>query len=232
MFSPLNISKFFTVALAGESATYDDHNWYTSSGLRGYIKGKSASRYPLLNKSLSEYTIREVMDFQKHARDNNGQLWATGRYQIIPSTLKGLVNKTDIDVNQKYNKNNQDKLGMALLQERSAIWNYLTGKVDDTIANLQSASLQMSKIWASIGVPYDMTGRYGRIKKNQSYYAGGGDNAHVTSESVQKSLKSLRATYGKLDKIKNRTALIIVSLVLLAGLTVGAVYLFKSLKKK
>jgi len=232
MFATKNITKFFQTALAGESATYDDHNWYTSSGLRGYIKGRSSNRYPLLKKDLSDYTIKEIMSFQNNPRNSNGQLWATGRYQIIPNTLKGLVAKTGINTNKKYNKTNQDILGMALLQERSSIWKYLTGEIPDNKKNLESASLSMSQIWSSIGVPYGMKARYGWIDKNQSYYSGGGDKAHVSTEAVQSALKKLRKTYGIFEEIKKKTLLIVLSLVAFAGLTFGAVYMALSLKKK
>jgi len=58
------ISEFFDVILKGESKTYNDHNWYTPNGLKGFIEGRSSSPYPLLTKPLSEYTIGEVKEFQ------------------------------------------------------------------------------------------------------------------------------------------------------------------------
>lgn len=192
MFKTSDIKSFFNVILAGESKTYDDHNWYNNSGLRGYIKGRSSSRYPLLNTDLSKYKVSDIMTFQARVRDSNGQLWATGRYQIIPNTLKGLLNKANVSTNDTYNESTQDKLGLALLKERSKIWNYLNGNVPDNKENLEIASLEMAKIWASIGVPYNMQGRYGSIAKNQSYYSGGGDKAHVKTEDVQKALRDLR----------------------------------------
>jgi muramidase (phage lysozyme) len=227
MFSPQNISRFFAQVLAGESATYDDHNWYTNTGLKGYIKGRNTNRYPLLQKDLSEYTIREVMEFQQHPRDNVGQLWATGRYQIIPSTLKGVVAKANISIDSKYNAKNQDKLGMALIQERSSIWKYLSGQVEDTEANLQNAALGMAKIWASIGVPYDMQGSHGFISKNQSYYAGGGDRAHVSTEAVQSALKKLRNSYGKQQKFLKVSVLVLA----LTAAIIGGIVLFSKLSK-
>lgn len=231
-FSPTNISNFFAVILAGESKTYDDHNWYNSGGLRGYIKGQHQYYYPLLKKDLSKYTVKEVMEFQSRSRDQYGQLWATGRYQIIPNTLKGLVNKGVVSPNDKYNKTTQDKLGMALIKERSRIWNYLNGTVPDTKQNLELASLEMAKIWASIGVPYDMQGSRRWVLKNQSYYYGGGDKAHVSTESVQKALKAFRKTYGIVEDVKKNALKIVISLIVLAGLTVGAIYVFRSIKKK
>ena len=56
------ISDFFDSVLKGESKTYDDHNWYTSGGLKGYVQGQNSYKYPYLKKPLSEYTIGEITD--------------------------------------------------------------------------------------------------------------------------------------------------------------------------
>jgi hypothetical protein len=200
-FSSNSAKEFFDTILKGESVTYNDHNWYTNSGLKGYIQGRSSKRYPLLNKDLSEYTIGEVMAFQSKPRNSNGQLWATGRYQIIPSTLKGEVTTLKIPNSQKYDKKTQDQLGIGLLLGRTNAKKYLTQQVDDTKANLEKASLDIARIWSSVGVPYAMQGHKQQISKNQSYYAGGGDVASVKTEVVQDALKKLRKAYGTSDSV-------------------------------
>lgn len=193
------LTDFFNTALKGESKTYNDHNWYNSSGLKGFIEGRSSKPYPLLKKPLSEYTIGEVKQFQSRQRDANGQLWATGRYQIIPSTLKGIQAKLGLPDSAKYNKENQDKLAFQLLMERPTLSKYIKGTIPDTTQNLQKASLEMAMIWSSIGVPYDMQGHRKFVKKNQSYYAGG-DTASVDSETIQAKLRELRAGLSGISK--------------------------------
>ena len=192
------ISEFFDVILKGESKTYNDHNWYTNSGLKGYIEGVSSNRYSLLQKPLSEYTLGEIKAFQSRGSDSQGQLWATGRYQIIPSTLKGVQNRLGLPDNTKYNAETQDKMGVSLLTERSSIKNYLSGAVPDTKENLEKASLEVAKIWSSVGVPFDTRGSRQSVSKNQSYYSGGGDRASVKTEDVQDALKKLRINYDDL----------------------------------
>lgn len=184
------INDFFMTALKGESKTYNDHNWYTSGGLKGYIEGRNSNPYPLLKKPLSEYTIGEVKAFQARPRDASGQLWATGRYQIIPSTLKGTQAKLGLPDSAKYNKENQDKLAFQLLMERPTLSKYIKGTIPDTTANLQKAALEMSMIWSSIGIPYAANGK----QPNQSYYAY--DKASVKSETIQAKLKELRGNLG------------------------------------
>lgn len=189
----MEFPRLMEIVVSHEAQTYDDHNYYTTGGkLWGFIKGGWGKRYPLLTKDLSQYDVSEVMTFQAKPQDNIGRLWATGLYQIIPSTLAGTLVKAGVKWSDKYNNETQDKLAMALLKERRNLWNYLTGKVPDTDANANSAVLDLAMTWASIGVPYDMRGAYGMIKKGTSYYSGGGDVAKTNPDEVKKILKLSR----------------------------------------
>jgi hypothetical protein len=200
------IKDFWDSVLKGESKTYNDHNWYTSGGLKGYIEGQSRARFPYLTKPLSEYTIGEVLAFQAKPRDANGQLWATGKYQIIPDTLKGLLSRAGLTKSDLYNKVNQDKLGFQLLMGRPNLANYIKGSAQDTLPNLQKASLDVAKIWSSVGVPYPMKGAKKRIQKDESYYSGGGDRASTSTDLIQTKLKELRARLGgKIDEVVSDT---------------------------
>jgi hypothetical protein len=223
--------SFFEVILEGESKTYNDHNWYTSSGLKGFIEGRGKPPYPSLSKPLSEYTLGEIKNFQAQSRSGNGQLWATGRYQIIPNTLKGLQTDLNLPDSTKYNVEIQDKMGLQLLLNRKSLKDYITSQVPDNKENLEKASLAVAQIWSSVGVPYAMTGRYGSINKNQSYYSGGGDKASVDTEIVQQKLKDLRSTFNlgsseqkSTGEKKSRKGLLI-SIVALSVIGIGfAVY--------
>jgi hypothetical protein len=171
--------RLYALVTKGESKTYNDYNFYNVSGLKGNIDGKG-SKYPLLNRPLTTYTVGQVKRMQAEARYGaNGQLFATGRYQIIPSTLIYLQKFTGIADSALYGKVNQDRLGNALIATKPALNNYLTGKVADTDANLRAAALAVAQIWSSVGQP----------SNNKSYY---GENAVVSTESVQKVLKSYR----------------------------------------
>lgn len=242
------LKDFFDIVLKGESRTYNDHNWYVCSGsgcLKMYIEGRSSNHYPLLKKPLSKYTIKEVMDFQSKPRTKNiGQLWATGRYQIIPKTLKNTYPKAGLKETDVYNQENQDKMALALLKGRSAIRNYIYGFVPDTKENRQKAALEMAKEWSSIGVPYKVEGMYKIVDKNESYYSGRGDKASVDTEEVQLALQQLRKGLGgKTEYIKeevsnaiknpNYKPLLLTSLLVLAiGGSFLAVYLAKKYFKK
>jgi hypothetical protein len=187
----------FDVILKGEAHGYNDLNYYTAGNkLNSYIEGKYGKRYKGLTKPLSEYTIAQVMQFQSQPRSSaNGQLWATGLYQVIPTTLKGIYAKAGLKSTDLYSPTNQDKIAVALVMERTNLKKYLTGLVPDTQANLEKAALDVAMTWSSSGVPYNTLGRYQTVNKNQSYYhksSGGGDKASVKTEKVQEALKASR----------------------------------------
>lgn len=235
------ISNFFDVILKGESKTYNDHNWYTSSGIKGFIDGRGKPPYSLLKKPLSEYTLGEIKQFQARGRDSQGQLWATGRYQIIPNTLKGVQKRLGLSDNTKYDALTQDKMGLDLLNARKDIKNYLSGAVPDTQENREKAALQVAMIWSSVGVPFITKGRHRAVEKNQSYYSGGGDKASVKTEDVQEALKNLRLNFNNAfsnstskskDGKKNR-AWIFITLASLGAIGLGfAIYKLVKLKNK
>ena len=171
--------RLYALVTKGESKTYNDYNFYNFSGLKSNVAG-SGSKYPLLKRPLTTYTVGQIKAMQAQARYGaNGQLWATGRYQIIPSTLIALQRLTGISDNAFYGKVTQDRLANALIASKPALNNYLTGKVADTDANLKAAALAVAQIWSSVGQP----------SNNKSYY---GENAVTSTYDVQKVLRSYR----------------------------------------
>ena len=171
--------RLYALVTRGESKTYNDYNFYTISGLKSNVDGKG-SKYPLLNRPLSTYTVGAIKRMQAENRyDTNGQLYATGRYQIIPGTLIFTQKLANISDSAIYDNITQDKLANALIASKSALNNYLTGKVADTDTNLRAAALGVAQIWSSVGQP----------SNNKSYY---GENATVSTTEVQKMLRSYR----------------------------------------
>ena len=172
--------RLYALVTKGESKTYNDYNFYNVSGLKGNIDGKG-SKYPLLNRPLTTYTVGQVKRMQAQSRSGaNGQLFATGRYQIIPSTLIYLQKFSGISDSALYNKVTQDRLANALIATKPALNTYLTGEVPDTDYNLRAAALGVAQIWSSVGKPSD----------NTSYYPN--DRATTSTQDVQKVLRSYR----------------------------------------
>lgn len=150
------------------------------------IKQKEV-KFNLYKGSLQDKTIGEVMQMQKE-----GKLFATGKYQVIPSTLKMAVNGLKLDKNQKYDAETQEKIGTWLaLEKQPAIKEYIkTGKGFD------KAALAAAREWASIPVlqthQVREKGKVVRVvKRGQSYYSNGIDKAQHSAEAFEKEFGRL-----------------------------------------
>lgn len=220
------LKKFWDAILKGESTSYNDHNWYVGDSLRSWTQGSSKYPYGLLKQPLEKTTIGDLKKFQANSRSNSyGQLFATGRYQIIPATLLGLLKKVPLKDSDLYDRVNQDKLGWQLIKDKKSVYDYLMGYVPDTKENLQKASVGMAQVWSSLGVPYPVNG----VQTNQSWYQKNGtDRAHVMSEVVMDKLKELRTnikTYLEEGiKFVKKKPLLTISLAFVTTLAIYNIY--------
>lgn len=141
----------------------------------GRIVGSTHNASTILGKNLYDMTVGEIMDLQASEK-----LFAAGRYQIIPSTMKLAVSRSGVSRNEKFNSAVQDKLGLTLIYngQRPRLSSYLQGKTDD----LRGAMVDLAEEWAS--VPHPDTGR--------SVYPPANVSSHSVEE-VKKVLTSARA---------------------------------------
>jgi len=198
--SVIKYPVLFQKLLSHESHTYDDHNWYEGGTLKGYLADVNKTRYGGLTKPLSQYTIGEVIQFQSHDESGVGRLHATGRFQIIKTTLIGNLKEAGLTNSDLYNPENQDKLAMSILHP--SVKNYIEKKVDDTQENLNQAAYTIATTWSSVGVPYpttrkvknkDGTTKIVQVAYDASYYGDNGvDKAAVKTADIQEILKYYR----------------------------------------
>lgn len=89
-------------------------------------------------------TIAEVLDWQSDFVKKGNPSNAVGRYQIVDTTLSGLVAKNDIDKNKLYDEKMQDLLAVKLLERRGSV-EYVNKQLsrDEFAANI-------AKEWASL----------------------------------------------------------------------------------
>lgn len=148
---------------------------------------KQGDRIVYSEHKLSQMTLEQVMQAQQ-----NGSLFAAGKYQIIPTTLQDAVHKMKLDKKQKFDAQMQEKLGdYLLLEKRKAIKHYI-----ETGEGFDQAALEMAKEWASIPVLKDITNHKGVLRKRgQSYYANRFDKAHHTPEHIETALKAARHNF-------------------------------------
>ena len=182
------------IVLRGEAKTWNDYNFYNSKGLNSRVNAKNTQ--PFTEKLLTQLTIGKVIQYQSMSRSGIGQLWATGHFQIIPTTLKSMYGQAGLNLDSIYNEANQTKIADALIDAESTLPKYLNGKIDDTDANLKKAALDIATVWSSLGVPYNLTNYKGVYRPyNSSYYSG--DKASVSTEIVQKVLREQRKAIVK-----------------------------------
>ncbi len=129
--------------------------------------------------------------------DATRSLFAVGAYQIIPATFSIAQTAAGLSDSDIFNKENQDKMGLALIYVKQAdLGAYLKGPDEVTAYDAQ---LAFAKEWASIPDPKKYRDGYVDKKgishppgESVSYY-GSGNKAHHTMEEVEKVLKEVRA---------------------------------------
>jgi len=127
----------------------------------------------LTNKTFDQFTVQQVMDMQKK------WLYAVGRYQFIPTTLKFAVKHSDVTPKDKFTPETQDKLLAALiLHKRPDLGKYLMGHHD----NLSVALKELAREWASVEYS-NGKGLYNNV---------GGNRAHISKIEAGNVLKDLR----------------------------------------
>jgi hypothetical protein len=147
----------------------------------------------------SKMTISEFLKRGELKQGDPDRLFAVGKYQIIPTTMKDLIKQLKIDPDTTYlDPATQDSLFTNGLvgQRRKKVDAYVKGQSDDR----DGAILELAKEFASVGIPYDMDVGKKKLKKGDSYYSGiGGNVAHNSPEQVGVALdddrtKNLQST--------------------------------------
>lgn len=130
----------------------------------------------LTGKTFENFTVKEVMELQRW------RVYAVGRYQFIPSTLRLAVRYSDVSELDMFTPETQNKLFAALIEyKRPAIGAYIRGRHD-----YQGWALnELAKEWASI-----------EYKNGRGYYDHiGGNRAHISRSSVIKVIEDARSYY-------------------------------------
>ncbi|WNL51089.1 lysozyme [Synechococcus phage S-CREM2] len=143
---------------------------------RGWAGDTPGGIQRLTGKTFEMYTVGQVLDMQR------GWIYAVGRYQFIPKTLRYAVRVSDVSYGDKFNSDTQDKLFAALLNhKRPAVGSYIRGEH----GNKNWALNELAREWASVEYSY-----------GRGYYDGyGGNRAKISRYRAGIVLDELRATY-------------------------------------
>jgi hypothetical protein len=109
-------------------------------------------------------TVAQVLSLQANMIAQGHESTAVGKYQIVRKTLLGIMNQAGVNLNDKFDKSTQDRLGLALLKNRG-LDQYLDKKLSP---NRFADNLAME--WASLPT-----------SNGRSFYSGVGSNKALTS---------------------------------------------------
>ena len=178
----------------GESATdkagfandpYGTFNYYHGSKLGSSYYGK------IDDKLISEHTLGRLKELSAAETTLNisyydgdapttktGRLFALGKYQIVPDTLKDAQSSLGLSDDTVFSNDVQDRMFTEYLitdkKQRGAIIDYITGKS----TNIDAAARAIAQEWASVGIKPGTSGAHktGEATGLTSYYEGDGIN--------------------------------------------------------
>ncbi|CAB4126649.1 Protein Gp5, N-terminal OB-fold domain containing protein [uncultured Caudovirales phage] len=178
--APLTESSRLIGPLANLIAKAESGNKGYNAFNRGTANGKIIPAGG--NMILTDMQISEIMTLQALPPGNPQRLFAVGRYQCIPDTLKEAVKSLNIDITRKFNEVTQDLICQEYLlaKKRPALVKYYksSDKADQTL--LMKAGQCLAAEFASIEDPYFLGYPYGG--PNGRYYRSG-NKAHTMWES-------------------------------------------------
>lgn len=140
---------------------------------RGYAGDTPGGIQGLTGLTYENYTVGQVMAYQSR------WLYAVGRYQMVPSTLRFAVAHSDVDNLDMFTPATQDKLMAALiLHKRPAIGAYLRDDHD----LVGWAMNETAREWASV-----------EYRNGRGYYDHvGGNRAHISRLELERVLKEIK----------------------------------------
>ena len=155
-----------TIDATGDSASFldlvagveskGDYNAFNLGGTDGghtpHGSGYTGAGAKRWGKELTQMTVGEVMEIGASPSSENRWVHAAGRYQIIPRTLAGLVQRHGIDKNALYDPAMQDQMAMYLAYGRLVQSNKITGLRNEWLGlhNVCAGQIQ-----ASLGQAYN-----------------------------------------------------------------------------
>lgn len=144
---------------------------------RGWAGDTPGGIQGITGLTFENYTVGQVMEMQRR------NLYAVGRYQFIPSTLRFAVRHSQVDELDMFTPDVQDRLMAALiLYKRPAVGAFLRSDHD-----LEGWALnEMAKEWASI-----------EYRNGRGFYDYvGGNRAHIKRSELSSVLRNIKKAWN------------------------------------
>lgn len=131
-----NYKPLLDLIASRESMGYGQYDAMNRGGdAGGTVAIGSANSVDVFGRGLSTMTVQEVMNLQ-----NGNKVHAAGRYQIIRSTLRGLMEgrygATGVNSTDRFDATTQDKLAIALLKGRAGRFLTAGGSLTEAVRGM------------------------------------------------------------------------------------------------
>lgn len=129
-----------------ESTSYGGYDAMNRGGdAGGTVAIGSANSVNVFGSGLTKMTVAQVLDLQ-----SKRQVFAAGRYQIIPKTLGGLMRgaygSTGVNLNDPFNAATQDKLAVALIRGRAGRFFNNSESVSEAVKGMGNEWIGLRKV--------------------------------------------------------------------------------------
>ncbi len=166
----------------------------TEGSYGAYNRGKAGDTIvPQID--ITKLTIGQIMQMQA-----SGKMFAVGKYQMIPATLKEAINNKKIGLKESdvFSPQNQEKLFMYLLYKRPSLMSYIEGKSDDIDAAVNDLAKEFASLPTTSGKGY-----YDGDKAGNKA-SGGTERVDKIKEILKNLRSSLSSSGGTQDAGKTK----------------------------
>ena len=148
----------------------------------------------VFGKDLTDMTVGEVMSLQQQRK-----VYAVGKYQLIPSTMKEFVANTDVNPSDKFDAATQEKFKDYVINfKRPEVGRYIRGESDDRTAAAQGLAREFASVGAAM--PETIEG-FQPAERGDTLYGGQGDNAaSIDPAEIEAALDAAREKNMSGDK--------------------------------
>ena len=173
-----SLLNVIAMAESESSGGYNAMNRNVNGRYRG---GHSDDKFGM--GDLTSMTVGEIRSHQ-----NKGDIFASGRYQIVPDTLQFLINKGVVKPGDMYDAATQDRLAVALIENRGVT-------PEMALNDPTQAASRLAPEWAGLPVLAPQQGSTRSLSVGQSYYAGDGVNqATISPDQMRAGLSGVGTT--------------------------------------
>jgi len=191
--------------------SHGDYNIYNfnapgqTSGAGGIRTSTPGSSYTNLGAfKITENTAKQLLTVGMQSQRGyggaicsagTGQIWAAGKYQTIPCTLKSAVESLGL-LDSLMNAETQEKIGDWLMLNQPGLGVYLKGGNNKgTVEDLEKAVQGLGQLFASLPIVFSKNGsKVGNVTTgagNNAYYGGDGINPSTVEYSVKDSVQAI-----------------------------------------